>query len=100
MGERVVCMQSGSGLHLLLGVRDDRSCEELIALAQAGGVRVYDTRRYWLQTGDNPSGKPSGNPNDSPSANPLHSFVLLGFSAIAEDAILPGIKALANAWFG
>lgn len=84
MGSRVDIVESGAGLHLLVGIRnDDRPQEELIAQAGAAGVRVYSTDRYWMR-------KP----------HPLPNHVLIGFSAIAENDIEPGIHALSDAWFG
>ncbi|MCL1799647.1 MAG: PLP-dependent aminotransferase family protein [Eggerthellaceae bacterium] len=83
MGGRVNIMESGAGLHLLLGVRDERGQHALIAEAEKAGVRVYETERYWME-------KP----------HPLENYVLVGFSAIDEEKIAPGIACLAKAWFG
>lgn len=83
MGDRVDIMEGGAGLHLLVNVRDGRSQGELIAAAREAGVRVYSTDRYWMTEN-----------------HPLASCVLVGFSAIEEEAIEPGVKALARAWFG
>lgn len=83
MGDKVDVLECGTGLHLLVRVRDGRSQEKLIAEAAAADVAVYPTTKYW--------------------ANPAHrpdSVVLVGFSSIAEDDIRPGIAALARAWFG
>jgi GntR family transcriptional regulator/MocR family aminotransferase len=82
MGDRVDVMERGSGLHLLVGVLDGRDQSELISLAQASGVKVYDTRRYWMGSG-----------------HPMQNYVLIGFSAIPEQSIEPGIRRLAEAWF-
>ncbi|WP_295995228.1 PLP-dependent aminotransferase family protein [uncultured Adlercreutzia sp.] len=83
MGNEVDILENGTGLHLLVRVRDGRSQSELIEAARAEDVQVYGTQKYW--------------------ANPAHtpdSTVLVGFSAIAEEDIEPGIRALAKAWFG
>lgn len=74
-------LENGTGLHLLVSVKDARSQEELITTAAAAGVQVYGTRQYWM-------GKPQ---NDN---------ILVGFSAIAPENIEPGIEALTRAWFG
>lgn len=83
MGERVEVLKNGTGLHLLVNVLDGRPQEELINAAAEHGVRVYDTNRYWAQ-----------------EDHALKSCVLVGFSAIPEEDIRPGIKALTHAWFG
>lgn len=82
MGTRVEVMENGTGLHLLVNVVDGRSQDELVALARAADVRVYDTNRYWMAR-----------------EYPLGSCVLMGFSAIEEADIEPGIAELARAWF-
>ncbi|MDR3037336.1 MAG: PLP-dependent aminotransferase family protein [Coriobacteriales bacterium] len=83
MGDRVDIMENGSGLHLLVGVLDGRHQQELIETAALAGVKVYGTSRYWMS-----------------EHHPLENYVLVGFSAIAEDLIEPGIERLARAWFG
>ena len=83
MGDRIELLENGTGLHVLVNVLDGRSQEELIAAALEHDVRVYDTNRYWIR-----------------KAHPLAGCVLVGFSAIPEEDIVPGIKALAQAWFG
>lgn len=82
MGDAVDILENGTGLHLLVDVKDGRSQDELIALARASDVAIYGTDRYW-QSAD----------------HPLKSCVLVGFSAIAEEDIEPGVAALASAWF-
>lgn len=82
MDAHVELMENGTGLHLLVRVLDGRSEDELIDAARAAGVRVYGTSRYWMRTQDAPRG-----------------CMLIGFSAIAEEDIAPGIEALAKAWF-
>ena len=83
MGNEVDILENGTGLHLLVRVRDGRSQSELIEAARAEDVQVYGTQKYWAD--------PSHTPD---------STVLVGFSAIAEEDIEPGIRALAKAWFG
>lgn len=83
MGDAVDVLECGTGLHLLVHVRDGRSQDELIAAAAAADVAVYPTTKYWA----NPKCCPDG-------------VVLVGFSSIAEADIRPGIAALARAWFG
>ncbi len=83
MGDRVDVLENGTGLHLLVRVRDGRTEEELIEAARAGGVAVYGTKRYWARASAAPAG-----------------CVLVGFSAIAEEDIAPGVRALTAAWFG
>ena len=46
-------------------------------------MHAYDTNRYW-----------NGHNSDLPSC------VLVGFSAIVEKDIVPGVQALTRAWFG
>ncbi|WP_165247226.1 MocR-like pyridoxine biosynthesis transcription factor PdxR [Adlercreutzia sp. ZJ141] len=82
MEGKVRVLEHGCGLHVLLEVLDGRSQGELIALAREEGVRVYGTDRYWTTDG-----------------HTLGSCVLVGFSAIPEQDIEPGIEALARAWF-
>lgn len=82
MGEHVEVMENGTGLHVLVNVLDGRPQEELVRAALERNVRVYETNRYW-----------------SSRRHPLASCVLLGFSAIPEEDIQPGICELARAWF-
>jgi GntR family transcriptional regulator/MocR family aminotransferase len=82
MGDRVSLMENGSGLHILVGVNDGRHQNGLVEQALRRGVKVYGTNRYWMS-----------------SQHPLENYVLIGFSAIAEAQIEPGIQRLAEAWF-
>jgi GntR family transcriptional regulator/MocR family aminotransferase len=82
MGGRVDIMENGSGLHLLVGVLDGRNQDELVKSAGQLGVRVYETNRYWMG-----------------AEHPMRNYILIGFSAIAESRIEPGIARLAQAWF-
>lgn len=83
MGDKVEVLKNGTGLHVLVNVLDGRHQEDLIAQALSHGIRVYDTNRYWKS-----------------SDHTLASCVLVGFSAIPEEDIRPGIEALTKAWFG
>lgn len=83
MGNDVEMLENGTGLHLLVRVRDGRAQDELVRRAAEADVAVYPTKKYWMD--------PTGH---------LSSTVLVGFSSIAEDDIEPGIRALAAAWFG
>lgn len=82
MGQRVTMRESGTGLHLLIDVQDNRSQDELIDLAAQSGVRVYGTSEYYT----------NAQPN-------THGCILIGFSAIQEEDIESGIKTLSTAWF-
>ena len=83
MGDKVHVIEGGAGLHVLLNVKTGASQEELIQQALSAGVRVYDTARLWIA-----------------DDHPLKRCVLVGFSAISEEDIDPGIQMLAHAWFG
>ena len=83
LGDRVKILENGTGLHLLVNVPGGRSQDELIEAAEREGVAVYGTKRYWANTANAPEG-----------------CVLVGFSAIPEGDIEPGVRALARAWFG
>jgi GntR family transcriptional regulator/MocR family aminotransferase len=82
MGGRVDIMENGSGLHLLVCTLDGRHQDELVRTAATNGVKVYGTKRYWMNV-----------------RHPLPNYVLIGFSAIREDRIEAGIGQLAQAWF-
>lgn len=82
MGNRVNVMEGGSGLHMLVEANNGVPQEELIALARSVGVAVYDTDKYWMT-----------------HPHPMNSCVLIGFSAIEEQLIRPGIERLAQVWF-
>lgn len=83
MGNDVEMLENGTGLHLLVRVRDGRPQDELVRQAAEADVAVYPTKKYWTDP-----------------AKHVSSTVLVGFSSIAEDDIEPGIRALAAAWFG
>lgn len=79
---RIKMLENGTGLHMLVVVKDGRTEEELIKAAAANDVAVYGTKKYW-----------------NCQENALKGCVLVGFSAIAEQDIEPGIAALMQAWF-
>jgi GntR family transcriptional regulator/MocR family aminotransferase len=83
MGNKVNVLDHGSGLHILVGVKDKRNQRELIKLAADAGVRVYPTAHYW-----------------SKHKHEMQNYVLIGFSSIPREKITPGIERLAAAWFG
>ncbi|MCL2883120.1 MAG: PLP-dependent aminotransferase family protein [Coriobacteriia bacterium] len=83
MGAKIDIRESGSGLHLLVGDLMQRRQSDLVDLARREGVLVYNTNRYWIS-----------------SRHPMENYVLVGFSAIPECSIEPGIEALARAWYG
>lgn len=82
MGDKVEFLDYENGLHLLVRTTDSRSSEELIELAAQHDVQVYSTSQYWF----------TGVPDS-------WNYVLLGYSGIAKEDIVPGIEALAQAWF-
>ncbi|MFR7405225.1 MAG: hypothetical protein ACLUW6_11765, partial [Coriobacteriaceae bacterium] len=82
MEDEVDILECGTGLHLLVRVRDGRTQDELIAAAAAADVAVYPTKKYWADP-----------------TRATEGVVLVGFSSIAEEDIRPGIL-LARAWFG
>lgn len=80
-GNRVTLYGKDSGMHLYVEVHNDMTQDELLESARSKGVNVYGTRRYYW-TGQAPE-----------------NFVMVGFSAIALEDILPGVQALRRAWF-
>ncbi|NHM14518.1 aminotransferase class I/II-fold pyridoxal phosphate-dependent enzyme [Eggerthellaceae bacterium zg-886] len=82
LGGRVEVLENGTGLHLLVAVNDGRDEDELIRAAAERDVAVYGTKKYWMDP-----------------AKSRRGCILIGFSAIAEKDIEPGIKELARAWF-
>ena len=83
LGDKVEYLQQDCGLHVLLRAKDGRTQDELIALAETQGVRVYPTSQDWM------TNKPAD-----------WNYLLIGYSAIPLDDIDAGIQALARAWFG
>lgn len=83
LGDRVHLIGESAGLHILVGDSWRRGQLKLIELAKENDVRVYETHPYWMD-----------------DQHPMENYVLLGFSSIDEEDIAPGIKALAEAWYG
>lgn len=81
-GNRVTLFGKDSGMHLYVQVHNDMSQKQLLQSAFDQGVKVYGTQRYYW----------SGN-------NVPEDFVIVGFSAILQEDILPGVQALRRAWF-
>ncbi|MFD1953285.1 PLP-dependent aminotransferase family protein [Paenibacillus thailandensis] len=82
MGERVEAADYNAGLHMILLVKD-RDYGELEKLAAHNGVRIYSPLKHWAE------------PDPS-----VRSSVMLGFGGVKEQDIEPGIRLLAEAWFG
>jgi len=83
MKGKIELIENGAGLHVLVRVKDGKSQDELILMAENQGVGIYGTNQYWM--------------SESPG---WESPVLIGFSSIRKEDIEPGIQALAKAWFG
>lgn len=69
-----------TGMHLYLTVHNGMSQAELLSSAYAVGVQVYGTSRMWF------------------SQPAPENKIIMGFSAIADEDIAPGVAALASAW--
>jgi DNA-binding transcriptional MocR family regulator len=82
MGEKVSVSGSEGGTHVVVTVSGTREQDELISLALQKGVKVYSTMPFWLNK----------------DKAPLNS-ILLGFNAVREADVFPGIKLLSEAWF-
>lgn len=80
--DRVKVYRGEAGLFVLLAVNNGLDQEDLVISASRKDVRVYHTRRFWL------------NPADAPD-----NLILLGFSAADEQTIQNGIPLLRRAWF-
>lgn len=83
LGTSAETVGTGSGLHILLRVRNGLSEAELIERALACSVRVYPASIYALRAGSAPA-----------------STVLLGFGGLSADEIRSGVRLLAQAWNG
>ncbi len=81
-GPRATLYGKDSGMHLFVEVHNDMTQEQLLKSAHDAGVNVYGTKHYYWTGKDVPE-----------------NFVMVGFSAIKQDDILPGVKALRRAWF-
>lgn len=80
-GERAETIGDRSGMHLLVNLKGCRS-EDLIALAERQGCKVYSPAKHW------------NNPSDCPP-----SYVMLGFSGLTEQQLWEGVRRLKEAWF-
>lgn len=80
-GDAVEVSGQDAGMHLYVGVNNGMSQRELVTSAYKHGVKVYSTARFWFSR-----------PADE-------SKLMMGFSAIADEDIQPGIVALRRAWF-
>lgn len=80
--ERVKVFDGEAGLFVLLAVNNGLDQEDLVSAAGRRDVRVYPTRRLWL------------NPAEAPD-----NVIMLGFSATDEQTINAGIPLLRQAWF-
>lgn len=72
---------TGSGLHILLRVRNGMSEDQLVQTARQAGVHVYPVSVYALQP-----------------RLAVASTVLLGFGGLSETDIRTGIERLREAW--
>jgi GntR family transcriptional regulator / MocR family aminotransferase len=80
-GSRVQVIGAGSGLHVLLRVRNVLSEAQLVQSARTVGIRVYPASVYAI----------SPNHAEPPT-------ILLGFGGIREEGIADAIGLLAEAW--
>ncbi|WP_309119471.1 PLP-dependent aminotransferase family protein [Paenibacillus sp.] len=84
LGDRVEITGQDAGLHIRLTVKTGRTTEELIGLAAAAGVKVYDFRKMWLTP---------------PAVPPEYPQCFLGFAGIDGEDITIGVRSLRRAWF-
>ena len=70
-----------AGVHLLLHFRDDRSEEELIALAESKSIKVYGLSEYY---GREQKGK--------------NATIILGYANMMENDIVEATKILCEVW--
>lgn len=80
-GDKVSVIGGDAGQHILLADKRGRDQKDLVRLAMAQSVRVYETNPFW-----------------SGPERELQNCVLVGFSAIEEEKIDEGIRRLAAAW--
>jgi len=79
-GDMVSISGADAGMHLYVGVKNGMTQRDLVRTAYEQGANVYSTARFWF-------------------ANPAEQDkLMLGFSAIADADIAPGVAALRNAW--
>ncbi|MBD2870167.1 PLP-dependent aminotransferase family protein [Paenibacillus sp. IB182493] len=81
MGERVRVVGDGSGLHVILDVKN-KSSEWLIERGARFGCKTYSPLKHWHD------------PLQCPE-----SYVMLGFGGLSEEQIEHGVKLLSEAWF-
>lgn len=81
MGDAIEIVEGLSSLFVLVQTRDGRTETELIEAAEAAGVRIYPTSRYW--SGDIPA---------------EWRYVLIGYAGIPLKKIDEGIGLLARSW--
>lgn len=80
-GDKLGISGEYAGMHLYVSVKNGMSQRDLVHTAYEQGVNVYSTARFWFS---------------SPSEQ---DKIMLGFSAIADDDIEPGVARLRKAWF-
>ncbi|ANA79134.1 PLP-dependent aminotransferase family protein [Paenibacillus glucanolyticus] len=86
-GDRAHISGTGSGFHLMLGLRHPLSEEELQTIAEDRGIRVNSASYTRMANPDHPK-------------EPEHREFILGFGGLREDEIEAGIKLLADCWLG
>ncbi|MDO4401124.1 MAG: PLP-dependent aminotransferase family protein [Coriobacteriia bacterium] len=79
-GDLVSISGADAGMHLYVGVKNGMTQRELVHSAYEQGANVYSTARFWFS-------KPAD-----------QDKLMLGFSAIADADIIPGVEALRRAW--
>jgi GntR family transcriptional regulator/MocR family aminotransferase len=81
LGTRVRVIGQNSGLHIVLEVLNGLSESELIRTAEAKGVKVYSTSKFWI----------------APDTQSVPR-VLLGFGELSEIELEESIRLLQEAW--
>ena len=76
MGDEIEIFGGTAGLHLLVATRDGRCECELLAAAEAAGVRAYPTSCHWMPRHQ---------------TDPCGRCVLVGFSSIELELIQEGV---------
>ena len=79
-GDTISISGADAGMHLYVGVHNGMTQRELVHSAYEQGANVYSTVRFWFS-------KPAD-----------QDKLMLGFSAIADADIAPGVEALRRAW--
>ncbi|WP_028608410.1 PLP-dependent aminotransferase family protein [Paenibacillus harenae] len=80
---RIEITGHSAGLHIQVIVKTKMSAEQLLALAEAEGVRVYDLKQMWMS------------PNDNGDTR-----IYLGFGGIGEAEMETAVLLLRKAWAG